>query len=119
MVMASGQESEFLKAALEGAGVAHIPQGWFGPDLINCAKESTRYFERIFASLQIDPHTAIVIDDLAPATQWAEALGAKAIQAQLANSQPKDESAPHRPLLTHWRDVPQLLETVTQSMRSL
>lgn len=110
IVMASGQESGFLQAALEGAGVVHIPQGWFGPDLINCAKESTRYFERIFEALQISPASAVVIDDLAPAILWAEELGAKAVQAQLANSQPREKSNPNRPVLTCWHDFPLQLE---------
>ncbi len=109
IVMASGQESEFLQAALEGAGVGSIPQGWFGPDLINCAKESTRYFERIFDALNLSPNEAIVIDDLAPAVLWAEELGAKAVQAQLANSQPRELSTPSRPVLTSWLDFPQRL----------
>lgn len=110
IVMASGQESFFLRAALEGAGLAHIPQGWFGPDLINCPKESARYFERIFASLQITPASAIVIDDLASAVLWAEEAGARAVQAQLANSQSREASNPHRPVLTHWGDFPSQLE---------
>src|SRR5262249_10976942 len=80
---ASSQESEYLLAALIGAGIESYIETKFGPDLVDCAKESPEYYCRIFKTCEIRPSQAIVVDDQPECLDWAEEAGARVIQARL------------------------------------
>lgn len=83
--MASGQESEYLMAALMGSGIESYVESKFGPDLIDCAKEGPEYYERMFLACGISAADAIVVDDYIPALHWAMDTGATVIQTKLLN----------------------------------
>lgn len=82
--IASGQESEYISAALEGAGMEHLAGLRFGPDLVDCAKEGPEYYARIFAEAGVRPEDAVVLDDDPAALAWALATGATVVQARLS-----------------------------------
>lgn len=84
VLMASGHESRYLQAALQGAAVHTYPEQFFGPDLVDCAKEGPEYFACIFAAANVSPQEAIVVDDLPEAIGWALETGASAIQSCLS-----------------------------------
>jgi phosphoglycolate phosphatase-like HAD superfamily hydrolase len=79
---ASSQESAYLRAAMTGAPSFHHFREFFGPDLIDCAKEGPEYYERVFKAVGIEPNQAVVIDDQPVCLQWASELGARVIQAR-------------------------------------
>lgn len=110
--MASGQESGFLQGAMQGAGLAHLPTRWYGPDLIDCAKESPEYYRRIFADLNLLPEQVVVLDDLPEAILWAQELGAKTVQAHLLSETPPVRVSPHTPIMTDWSQLPEILTTL-------
>ncbi len=106
MNMASSQESEYLRASLIGAGIEQFIEMKFGPDLIDCPKEGTEYYLRLFDECKISPRQAIVIDDQPQCLDWAEEVGARVIQATLID----EGKAPEFPIvLTRWNDLLQLL----------
>lgn len=82
--MASGQESEFLMAALMGGGIESYTESKFGPDLVDCAKEGPEYYRRIFAAVGVEARNAVVVDDWPPAIGWALETGAMVIQSHLS-----------------------------------
>src|SRR5689334_23338165 len=77
--IASGQESEYLMAALMGAGLESYTESKFGPDLVDCAKEGPEYYQRIFDATGVNPAEAVVVDDSPPAIGWAMSTGARVI----------------------------------------
>lgn len=79
--MASAWPSEYLFAALVGAGLDAYIGSKFGPDLVDCAKEGPEFYERIFETSQVEPGKAIVLDDDLRCLEWAEKAGARVIQA--------------------------------------
>jgi len=81
VMMASSQESEYLSAALEGAGLDRFVGSRFGPDLVDCAKEGPEFYRRIFAACGIRASQALVVDDQPTALDWAEEAGARVVQA--------------------------------------
>lgn len=89
--IASAWESEYLFAALIGAGIESYTESKFGGDLVNCAKEGPEFYARIFAACQIRPSQAIVVDDQAFCLDWAEETGARVIQARLMPDAPEPE----------------------------
>jgi FMN phosphatase YigB (HAD superfamily) len=89
--LASSQESEYLLAALIGAGIESYTESKFGPDLVDCAKEGTEFYRRIFAACEISPAQAIVVDDQPECLVWAEEAGAKVIQARLKPDSPEQQ----------------------------
>ncbi len=89
--MASTQESEYLLAALIGAGLESYIESKFGPDLVDCAKEGPEFYQRIFQQCEIRPSRAIVVDDQAMCLDWAEEAGARVVQACLLPDSPEPE----------------------------
>ncbi|MEP6755249.1 MAG: HAD family hydrolase [Chthonomonadales bacterium] len=83
MNIASANESAYLLAALVGAGIESFTESKFGPDLIDCVKESVKYYEVMFDFLKIDPKDVVVLDDQVECLEWASSLGAKVIQSDL------------------------------------
>lgn len=90
--MASAQDSEYLIAALLGARLESYTESKFGPDLVNCAKESPQFYIRLFAACNIHPNQAIVVDDQPVCLQWAREAGAHVIQARVAPNCPPADS---------------------------
>jgi FMN phosphatase YigB (HAD superfamily) len=104
--LASAQESEYLLAALIGAGVESYTESKFGPDLVDCAKEGPEFYRRIFAACEIRPSQAIVVDDQAMCLDWAEEAGARVVQAALLPDSPE----PEFPIvLRSFSDLPRLI----------
>lgn len=89
--LASGQESEYLLAALIGGGIESFIESKFGPDLVDCAKEGPEFYRRIFNVCEIQPSEAIVVDDQAMCLDWAEEAGARVVQAVLLPDRPEPE----------------------------
>ena len=107
--IASAWDSEFLFAALIGAGIESYTESKFGGDLVNCAKEGPEFYQRIFAACDIRPAQAIVVDDQAICLDWAEETGAKVIQARLMPNAPE----PEFPLvLTRLTDLTQMVNSL-------
>jgi FMN phosphatase YigB (HAD superfamily) len=73
-------------------GIADCFQQYYGPDLINTAKEGAAYYERIFADVNIEPENAIVVDDSLLALGWASEAGAQTIHCSSKKAHP---SFPH------------------------
>ena len=80
---ASGNDSGHLRSAFVGMGIDHCFTRFYGPDLIDCAKEGPEFYRRIFPDLNLPPAQALIIDNDPNAISWAQSLGAKAIQADL------------------------------------
>ncbi|HZO89979.1 MAG TPA: HAD family hydrolase [Chthonomonadaceae bacterium] len=108
--MASGQESEWLLAALMGAGVESFTESKFGPDLVDCAKEGPEFYERIFAEVGVQPEETVVIDDHPDALRWAMQTGAKAIQAKLSPERHVEDIPGVVAVMTDWSRLPGLLK---------
>ncbi len=107
--IASGQESEYLLAALMGAGVESFTESKFGPDLVDCAKEGPEFYARIFAASGVAAGETLVIDDRPDALGWAMATGAKTIQARLSPVRHFETVPGVVAVLTNLRDLPALV----------
>ncbi len=79
--LASSQESKYLRGAMTGAPCYHQIQEFYGPDLLDCAKEGPEFYGRLFQTVGVDPRCAVVIDDQVMCLEWADELGARVIQA--------------------------------------
>ena len=106
--MASGNESEFLLAALIGAGIESFTESKFGPDLIDCAKEGPEYYARIFEAVGVLPADALVVDDQPEALRWAMAAGAKTIQARISTELRFPDVPGVIAIMTDLRELPEL-----------
>ncbi len=106
--LASGNESEFLLAALIGAGIESFTESKFGPDLVDCAKEGPEYYLKIFEATGVAPSDALVVDDQPEALQWAMAAGAKTIQAQISTERRFPEVPGVLAVMTHLQQLPEL-----------
>ncbi|KAF9189453.1 hypothetical protein BGZ51_009564 [Haplosporangium sp. Z 767] len=51
----------------------------YGPDLINCHKGSSRFYELIFQDSGVDPRDAVVVDDKEYILGWAKVHGATTV----------------------------------------
>ena len=110
--LASGQESEYLTAALVGADLQNLVGSKFGPDLIDCAKEGPEYFERVFAAVGATAADAIVVDDYPPAIRWGMQAGAAVIQSRLSRERHFDEVNGVAGMLFNLTDLPGLVESI-------
>ena len=109
--ISSANESEFLLAALIGAGIESFTESKFGPDLVDCAKEGPLFFEKIFEAAQVKAEDAIVIDDHPAVLQWAKSLGARVVQARMLPSSPELVSFAVG-TITELRQLPHVLKTI-------
>src|SRR5205085_9282050 len=46
--IASSQESEYLRPALAGTGINELMAHYFGPDLVDIAKEGPEFYQKVF-----------------------------------------------------------------------
>jgi beta-phosphoglucomutase-like phosphatase (HAD superfamily) len=76
---ASGTRSFELEGILSGMGVRECFGYLFGPDLVDALKGSAEYYRRVFAAADIDPATALVLDDSQHSCTWAKEAGAEAL----------------------------------------
>ncbi|KAF8977198.1 hypothetical protein BGZ46_007569 [Entomortierella lignicola] len=51
----------------------------YGPDLIECPKSSSLFYERIFQDSKVDPRDAVVVDDKEYILGWAKVHGARTV----------------------------------------
>jgi len=107
--IASGQESDYLAAALRGAGIDCCIESKFGPDLVDCAKEGPEFYERIFGACGVQAEEAIVVDDWPPAIRWALQTGARVIQSKLSRERHFEIVEGVSAVMTDVRDLPTLL----------
>lgn len=110
--MASGNESEYLLAALIGAGIESFTESKFGPDLVNCAKEGPEFYLKIFEAMSIAPSDALVVDDQPEALQWAMTAGAKTIQARISTELHFPDVPGVSALMTDLRQLPELAKKI-------
>ena len=108
--IASGQESEYLVAALRGAGLEKYIESKFGPDLIDCAKEGPEYYSRIFEATGVRAQDAVVVDDWPPAITWALQTGARVIQSKLSRERHFETVQGVAAILTDLRALPDEIE---------
>lgn len=73
---ASGEVSHELDGYLTGMGIRGCFQTLYGPDLINQAKDGPEYYDRLFKHANVDPKSALVVDDNFHAVDWAHSVGA-------------------------------------------
>lgn len=105
--MASSQESDYLRGALAGAGLASFIGRMFGPDLVDCAKEGPEFYRRIFEASGIHPSQALVVDDQPMCLDWAEEAGARVVQACVCPVAPTPE---YPVALRSLSDLPRLVQ---------
>jgi len=110
--IASGQESEYLMAALMGAGLESFTESKFGPDLVDCAKEGPEYYQQIFEATGVRAAEAVVVDDSPPAIGWAMQTGAAVIQSRVSRERHFDVVPGVAMVMTDLRDLPELVKTV-------
>lgn len=109
--IASGQESEYLMAALMGAGLESYTESKFGPDLVDCAKEGVEYYQRIFAAAGADDSKRIVVDDSPAAIGWALQAGATVIQARVSRERHYEIVPGVAGVMTDLSELPALVES--------
>ena len=112
--MASGQESEYLRGGLTGLGLIRFLGSLFGPDLIDCAKEGTEYYTRVFAALGVRGDQVIVVDDYPPAIGWAIEAGAHVIQAKLSPIVREPTQPGVAAVLTDLHNLPALVAQIAE-----
>ena len=110
--MASSQESAYLKGALTGCGAYFTIREFFGPDLIDCAKEGPEFYRRVFEQSGIRPSEAIVIDDQMMCLEWAYELGAKVVQARV-REEPEPVGADL--YFEDWGELPAIIDTLAST----
>jgi phosphoglycolate phosphatase len=110
--MASSHESRYLMAAMHGAGLDTLLDSFFGADLIDCAKEGTEYYCRMFESCGIRPEQAVVLDDGVDCLKWAQESGARVIQVRLRQDPPAQE---FDSVLTDWRALPPMMAALANT----
>lgn len=76
---ASGEPSWDLDGYLDGMGVRSCFTTLYGPDLVNTAKSSPLFYERIFARSGLDAQKTMVVDDSVKALDWAMSIGATTV----------------------------------------
>ncbi len=115
--MASGQESEYLRGGLTGLGITPFFGRLFGPDLIDCAKEGTEYYRRVFAALNVQSEHVIVVDDYPPAISWAVQCGAHVIQAKLSPIKHEPTQPGIKAVITDLHDLPHVIQQIEHDMK--
>lgn len=81
---ASGESSWELDGYLTAMRVRHCFDGHlYGPDLVDAAKASPLYYERIFAHAGISSGAVVVVDDSEAALDWAAESGAQTVLCSL------------------------------------
>jgi FMN phosphatase YigB (HAD superfamily) len=76
---ASGERSWELEGYLTGMGVRSCFVALYGVDLVDTAKASQLFYERIFVHAGVPPDGALVVDDSERALDWAADLGARTV----------------------------------------
>lgn len=114
--MASGQESEYLRGGLNGMGLTPYFGHLFGPDLVDCAKEGTEYYAKVFAAAGVRSEEAIVVDDYPPAIQWAVTLGATVIQANLSPTRREETQPGVAAVITDLHDLPDRIARIRRAV---
>ena len=76
---ASGERSWELEGYLIGMGVHGCFVDLCGADLVDTAKASQLFYERLFVHAGVAPHDAVVVDDSERALDWAADLGARTV----------------------------------------
>ncbi len=72
---ASGEASWTLKGYLSGMGIIDCFTNLYGPDLINTAKRSSKYYQKIINDMNISPSDGIIVDDSSMQLAFAHKLG--------------------------------------------
>lgn len=106
---ASSQESPYLRAAMTGSPAYFIVKEWYGPDLVDCAKEGPEFYRRIFEDCGIPAEQAVVVDDQMMCLEWAYEVGAKVIQSRI-REQPDPIGADI--YFESWSELPPIIETL-------
>src|ERR1700694_5226959 len=76
---ASGERSWELEGYLLGMGVRGCFVDLCGADLVDTAKASQLFYERVFVHAGVAPDDALVVDDSERALDWAADLGARTV----------------------------------------
>ena len=108
---ASAQESTYLRAAMTGAPSMHRFESFYGPDLVDCAKEGPEFYRRVFSDSGAQPEDAIVIDDQVTCLEWASEVGARVIQACVRQN---PEPVACDLWFERWSDLPSIIDTLVE-----
>ncbi len=104
--LASANDSEFLLAALIGAGIESFTESKFGPDLVDCAKEGPEFYKRIFEASGVLPEKALVLDDHPETLNWARETGARTVQTKLSKVDVYPDDPDALAILRDLKDLP-------------
>ncbi|MCW3094454.1 MAG: putative phosphatase [Chthonomonadaceae bacterium] len=115
--MASGQESEYLRGGLSGSGLTHYFGRLFGPDLVDCAKEGTEYYSRVFDAIGVRSNEVIIVDDYPPAIGWAVASGAQVVQVKLSPLIRHPTQPGIAAVVTSLYDLPEQIARIAANLR--
>lgn len=111
----AGEVSWELKGYLTGMNIEDCFDEFFGPDLINVAKEGVVFYKRIFQDVGIDPKTALVIDDSVEKLSFALELGASTVHV-LNSSRCRNSAYQHH--IDQLKELPILLPEINVQKRN-
>ena len=101
---ASGEHSRDLAGYMTALGIRDCFVTFYGPDLVGVPKESSRYYERVFAHAGVDPANALVVDDSASRLAVAAPTGARTVLC----GRPAEASSRHEQI----SGLPELLQVL-------
>lgn len=76
---ASSEFAADLDGYLRAMGVRDCFGTLYGCDVLGVAKAGPGYYERLFEHARVDPASALVVDDMEQALDWAAAAGARTV----------------------------------------
>lgn len=76
---ASGTPSWELQSIMTRMGIAQVFSRLYGPDLVDCVKYGSTFYEKVFAHADVAPSRALVIESDAECCRWASEAGAYAV----------------------------------------
>ncbi|KAK3828909.1 MAG: hypothetical protein J3Q66DRAFT_323872 [Benniella sp.] len=76
---AANTAAEELHSTASAARLQPVFTKLYGPDLIDCHKSSSRFYELIFQDSGVDPKDAVILDDKEYILGWAKVHGARTV----------------------------------------
>ncbi|KAF8941457.1 hypothetical protein EDD21DRAFT_390436 [Dissophora ornata] len=76
---ATNAGADIVEADIAAARLRPVFTKLYGPDLIQCHKSSSQFYELIFKDSGVDPRDAVVVDDKEYILAWAKIHGARTV----------------------------------------
>jgi phosphoglycolate phosphatase-like HAD superfamily hydrolase len=106
---ASGETSWTLKGYLSGMGIIDCFTNFYGPDLINTAKFSSKFYQEIIDDMNISPSDGIIVDDSSLQLAFAKKLGLSTIHV-LNDSKCEELSCDYH--INHSNELSDLMQNI-------